>query len=97
MGPFSLGDPDRVRAVLTAAGFGVPVLVGVREPMFFGSAVATAGSMVLGVVGGLLADLDAPARAAAVDRIRADLHVHLGPGGVTHRSTMWMITAGRAG
>src|SRR5918998_1411950 len=50
-GPFSLGNADRVHAVLTAVGFGEPELVGVREPMFFGRDVATAEAMVLGIVG----------------------------------------------
>ncbi|MDN5747173.1 MAG: class I SAM-dependent methyltransferase [Pseudonocardia sp.] len=96
-GPFSLGDPARVRAVLTAAGFGEPALVGVREPMFFGPDLATAERMALGVVGGLLTDLDGPARAEAGAALRASLEAHLGPEGVTYRSAMWIITARRAG
>lgn len=94
--PFSLGDPDRVRAVLTAAGFDEPELVGVREPMFFGPDVATAEGMVQGILGGLLTDLDERARAGAAAALRADLEAHLGPDGVAYRSAMWIITAERA-
>lgn len=95
-GPFSLGDPERVRAVLTAAGFAEPELVGVREPMFYGRDVATAEDMVLGTVGGRLAELDDAARADAVTALRASLQAHLGADGVTYRSAMWIITAERA-
>ena len=96
-GPFSLGDADRVRAVLTAAGFGEPELVGVREPMFYGRDVATAEAMVLGILGGLLVDLDDTARADAMAALRATLQAHLGADGVTYRSAMWIVTAERAG
>lgn len=93
-GPFSLGDPDRVRGLLAAAGFGTPVITGVREPMYFGPDAATAETMVSGIVGGLLDALDERARAAAVDALRADLDAHLGPDGVTYGSAMWIVTAG---
>jgi len=96
-GPFSLGDADRVRAVLTAAGFGEPELVGVREPMFYGRDVATAEAMVLGILGGLLVALDDTARADAMAALRATLQAHLGADGVTYRSAMWIVTAERAG
>ena len=92
-GPFSMGDPDRVRAVLTAAGFAEPRLAGLREPMFYGPDVATAERMVLGIVGGMLNDLDAAARASAEAAVRATLEEHLGPDGVTYRSAMWLVTA----
>ncbi len=94
--PFSLGDAERVRAVLTAAGFGEPALVDVREPMFYGRDVATAEAMVLGIVGGMLADLDDTARADAMAALRATLEAHLGADGVTYRSAMWIVTAERA-
>lgn len=94
-GPFSMGDPDRVRAVLTAAGFAEPRLVGLREPMFYGPDVATAERMVLGIVGGRLDDLDAASRASAEAALRATLEEHLGPDGVTYRSAMWLVTAAR--
>ncbi|WP_308282801.1 class I SAM-dependent methyltransferase [Pseudonocardia nigra] len=96
-GPFSLGDPERVHAVLTAAGFTEPTLVGLREPMFYGPDVATAETFVLGLVGGALADLDDAARAEAMAALRATLEAHLGPEGVTYRSAMWIVTAERAG
>lgn len=96
-GPFSLGDPERVRTVLGAAGFDEPEFVEAREPMFYGADVATAERMALGIVGGLLAELDEPARTQAQAALRASLQAHLGPDGVTYRSAMWIITARRLG
>ncbi|MEO7195425.1 MAG: class I SAM-dependent methyltransferase [Pseudonocardiaceae bacterium] len=97
-GPFSLGDADRVRAVLTAAGFGEPELVGVREPMCYGRDVVTAEAMVLGgIAGRMLADLDDTARADAMAALRTTVEAHLGADGVTYRSAMWIVTAGLAG
>jgi SAM-dependent methyltransferase len=92
-GPFAMGDPDRVRAVLTAAGFAEPQLTGLREPMYYGPDVATAEAFVLGTVGGHLADLDDAARAEARAALRATLQDHLGPEGVTYRSAMWLVSA----
>lgn len=89
--PFSLGDPQRVRAVLTAAGLAEPTITGLREPMFFGTDVATAEAMALGVVGGLIAELAEPARAAALETLRDGLRAHLGPDGVTYRSAAWLV------
>jgi SAM-dependent methyltransferase len=95
VGPFSLGDPGRVRDVLAAAGFAPPDLAGVHEPMSFGPDVATAERMALGIVGGLLDELDGPARSRAVAAVRETLHEHLGPDGVSFGSAMWIVTAGR--
>ena len=94
-GPFALGDPDRVRALLTAAGFGEPDLVGVREPTYFGPDVETAERYVRAVLGGLLTELDDVARAEAEAGLRATLEEHLGPDGVTFPSAMWIVTAHR--
>jgi SAM-dependent methyltransferase len=92
-GPFSMGDADRVRAVLTAAGFAEPELVGVREPMYYGPDVATAEAFVLGMVGGALTELDDAARADAMAALRATLEAHLHKDGVMYRSAMWIVTA----
>ena len=94
-GPFALGDPDRVRALLTAAGFGEPDLVGIREPMYYGPDVARAEQYVQAVLGGLLTELDDAARAEAEAGLRATLEEHLGPEGVTYPSAMWIVTAHR--
>jgi SAM-dependent methyltransferase len=94
-GPFALGDPDRVRALLTAAGFGEPDLVGIREPMYYGPDVARAERYVQAVLGGLLTELDDAARAEAEAGLRATLEEHLGPEGVTFPSAMWIVTAHR--
>jgi SAM-dependent methyltransferase len=94
-GPFALGDPDRVRALLTAAGFGEPDLVGVREPMYYGPDIARAERYVQAVLGGLLTELDDAARAEAEAGLRTTLEEHLGPEGVTYPSAMWIVTAHR--
>ena len=94
-GPFALGDPDRVRALLTAAGFGEPDLVALREPMFYGPDVSRAEQYVQAVLGGLLTELDDAARAEAEAGLRATLEEHLGPEGVTYPSAMWIVTAHR--
>jgi SAM-dependent methyltransferase len=96
-GPFALGDPDRVRALLTAAGLAEPDLVGVREPMYYGPDVAAAERYVRAMIGGQLAELDDAARAEAGAGLRATLEEHLRPDGVAYPSAMWIITAVRPG
>jgi SAM-dependent methyltransferase len=96
-GPFALGDPDRVRTLLTAAGFAEPELRGVREPTYYGPDVATAERYVSTMLGGLLAELDDAGRAQATAALQATLEEHMGPEGVTYPSAMWIITAVRAG
>jgi SAM-dependent methyltransferase len=94
-GPFALGDPDRVAALLTAAGFAEPDLVGVREPTWFGPDVATAERYVRTMLGGLISELDDAGQAEAGAALRATLDEHLGPDGVTYPSAMWIVTARR--
>jgi hypothetical protein len=96
-GPFALSDPDRVRTLLTSAGFGEPELQGVREPMYYGPDVPTAQRQVVAMLGGVLTELDDAGRAEAETALRATLEEHLGPDGVTYPSAMWIITAGRGG
>jgi SAM-dependent methyltransferase len=96
-GPFALSDPDRVRNLLTTAGFGEPELKGAHEPMYYGPDVPAAERYVAGMLGGLLTELDDAGRAEAETALRATLEEHHGPDGVTYPSAMWIITAGRAG
>jgi SAM-dependent methyltransferase len=92
-GPFALGDPGRVRAVLTAAGFAEPELAGLRRTMIYGPDVATAETMALSVIATLLDELDDAGRQRARAALRRTLEEHLGPAGVAYRSAMWIITA----
>ena len=94
-GPFALGDPDRVRTLLTAAGFAEPELRGVREPTYYGPDVAAAERYVSTMLAGQLAELDDAGRAEAAAALRATLEEHLGPDGVTYPSAMWIVTARR--
>ncbi|WP_214403565.1 class I SAM-dependent methyltransferase [Pseudonocardia lacus] len=94
-GAFSFGDPERVRRLLTAAGFTEPHFADVRAPVHYGDPAA-AEVVVSGIVRGLLDELDEPARAGAQEALRATLREHLGPDGVRFGSAMWIITAGRA-
>jgi SAM-dependent methyltransferase len=96
-GGFSFGDPERVRTLLTAAGFAEPELHGVREPMYYGPDVATVHRYVSTMLGGLIADLDDAGRAEAAAALRATLEEHVGPDGMTFPSAMWIITARRSG
>lgn len=82
-GPLALGDPDTVRAVLTAAGLAEPQLVGVAD-------VAAAETLARTIVGGTL---DADARAGALAGLREAMAAHLGPDGVTYRSAAWLVVA----
>ncbi|OZM83553.1 class I SAM-dependent methyltransferase [Pseudonocardia sp. MH-G8] len=94
-GPFALGDPDRVRTLLTAAGFGEPDLRGVRERTYYGPDVDTAHRYISAMQHGLLSELDDAARAEAHATLRAELQEHHGPDGVTYPSAMWIVTARR--
>lgn len=94
-GPFALGDPDRISALLTAAGFGRPDVVGVRESTYYGPDTATAARYIRALVRDLLAELDDAARAEAEGALRATVEEHLGPDGVTYPSAMWIVTAHR--
>lgn len=94
-GPFSLGDPDRVRDVLTRAGFAEPVLEGLTGPMLFGRDPAQAYELALGVLGWLLDGLDADGRGRALRDLRASVEAHHTDGAVAYRSATWLVTATR--
>jgi len=95
--PFALADADRVRAVLSAAGFDGIGVAGVEEPMFFGADVPAATDLVLGLLGWLLAGVDDATRAGALAALHRTLAAHAGPDGVAFGSACWLVTARRAG
>ncbi|MGY1734577.1 class I SAM-dependent methyltransferase [Geodermatophilus sp. SYSU D00684] len=95
-GPFSLADPARIRAVLTAAGHRQVEVEGLTEPEWWGADADEALTFVLGLAGWLLDGLDPAARDRAVADLRRRLEAHAGPGGVELGSAAWLVTARRA-
>jgi SAM-dependent methyltransferase len=94
-GPFSLSDPDRVRAVLGAAGFTAVELDGTSAGMWFGTDADDAYRFVLGQLGWMLEGLDDAGRGRALDGLRATVTAHETDEGVVYESAAWTIRARR--
>jgi SAM-dependent methyltransferase len=96
--PFAFADPDRVREILSAAGFEEVSFDSLDEPMHFGPDAARSFEDVskLGIVKGLLADLDEDGRRRALDRLRDTLKKHETPAGVLLDASAWMVRATKA-
>jgi SAM-dependent methyltransferase len=94
-GPFSLSDPDRVRAVLTDAGFCDVDLEGTTAGMWFGDDADDAHRFVLGLMGWMLGGLDDAGHARAIDALHATMAAHATPHGVFLESAAWTIQATR--
>jgi SAM-dependent methyltransferase len=96
-GPFSLSDPDRVHAVLTAAGFVDVALAAVEEPMWFGRDTEDAQGFIQdqGLVRFLLRDLAAPERSRALAELHASIAAHDTGSGVWYPAAAWIVTAHR--
>lgn len=96
-GPFSLADPERVTAMLTAAGFTEIAVRSVDEPMRMGSDVADAVDYQMGipVARAMAAGLDEQARAAGTAALREALEPYQGPDGVILPGAAWLVTARR--
>ena len=94
-GPFSLSDPDRVRAVLSGAGFGGIELEPVSTGMWFGDDADDAHRFVLGLMDWMLRDLDDAGRTRAVENLHATMARHATSDGVFFDSAGWIISARR--
>jgi hypothetical protein len=94
-GPFALSDPDRVRAILTGAGFTDIDLDGTSAGMWFGNDAEDAHRFVLGLMGWMLHGLDDAGTTRAVDGLRAAMVAHETDDGVVFGSAAWTITATR--
>lgn len=94
-GPFSLSDPQRVRTVLSAAGFTDIQLEPRSDAMWFGDDAESAQEFVLGLLGWMLSGLDDEGRRLAVDSLRATLTAHDTGHGVLFGSATWTILANR--
>ena len=94
-GPMSLAEPDRVREVLTAAGFGDVELTDVREPLPAGSTAASAAAFAIAdpTVRGLLDEAGPDTAALAEESLRAAYAPYETPEGVLLASAAWLVTA----
>ena len=96
-GPFGLGDRDQTRGILEGAGFVDVAFDDVAVPFFFGADTDDAFDFAqsIGIVRGLLDDLDGERRARALDELRDALAAHEADEGVVFDSRVWVITAVR--
>jgi SAM-dependent methyltransferase len=93
--PFAMADPERVRSVLTRAGFTDIELEGTNEKMWFGTDADDAYGFVLGLLGWMLVDLDDDGRMRALAALRSLMTAHETPDGVIFDSAIWVIQAQR--
>jgi SAM-dependent methyltransferase len=91
--PFTLSDPDRVRAILGGAGFVDIGFEALHEPISYGRDSDEAFEFVSAFLGWMLEGLDEPSRDAALAALRATIAAHTGDDGVTYESATWIITA----
>ncbi|SKB10088.1 class I SAM-dependent methyltransferase [Aeromicrobium choanae] len=92
-GMFSLSRPERIRAVLEAAGWTHVEVDGVEGREWFGADVDDALGFLRGLFAWLLDELSQDERDAAIERLRESLAAHVGPGGVEFGSAVWLVTA----
>jgi SAM-dependent methyltransferase len=96
-GPFSLADPDRVRRILTAAGWTDVELGEVEEQLPIGDDTEEAFTFIRGfrTFRRLLEGADAATAARALEAVREALAAREEPDGVVLGSTAWLVTARR--
>jgi SAM-dependent methyltransferase len=97
-GPFSFGDPERVRGILETAGFRGVAAGSVAREVSFGPAStldqAAAAIVRLGPVSRLLADRDETTRARAIAAIREVIPPYVGAAGEARfPGAAWVVTA----
>lgn len=92
-GMFSFSRPERIRAVLDAAGWTQVEVDGLEGREWFGKDVDDALDFLRGLFAWLLDELPGEERDAAIDRLRQSLAEHAGPDGVDFGSAAWLVTA----
>jgi SAM-dependent methyltransferase len=97
-GPFSLGKPDRIRRLLTDAGFASVDIGEIAEPVLLGADAGVAAGFWqgTGTARALLDDVDTETERRAIDAVRDVLRSHEGPDGVWLGSAAWLVIAMRA-
>jgi SAM-dependent methyltransferase len=96
-GMFTLGDRDRVAAVLRAAAFTDVAIESVAEPLWMGADVVDAVAFFksTGIWTRLIRDADPPTVARVSEAVQAALEPYLTPDGVLLGSRAWLVTASR--
>jgi len=95
-GPASLSDPDRVRRLLTSAGFVDVRLQGLSQPVYFGPDPDDACRFVSGQLAWMVRDLDVDTSGRAIDSLQASMADHQSDRGVLYDSSAWLIEARRS-
>lgn len=94
-GPFSLSDPERVRAVLGGAGWSDVAFAAHDEPLWFGPDADTATGFMVGQMRWLFDKLDDAGKRQAEENLRQVMVEHAGGAGVLLGSGAWVVTARR--
>jgi SAM-dependent methyltransferase len=92
-GPFAFADPERVRGILSGAGF-TDIAIEPRDFMIGGNDLdeSVELSLRVGPLSRLLAE-HPDARDAVIATLRETLAGHLGPDGVRMPGAVWIVTA----
>lgn len=95
--PFSMADPDRVRSILTGAGFDSVELDAVEEPVIMGADAEDAFEFLSAsaVVSWLLEGVDDTGRAEAMDNLHRVFKDAESADGVLLGSSAWLIRAAK--
>lgn len=98
-GPFSLGDPDLVRDLLTSAGYSKITIDPFETSILLGGGGsledATAFMARTGMARALFADAPPAAVARAIDAVTVALGEHMTPEGVRLGAATWLVSASR--
>lgn len=92
-GPFALSDPDRVRALLEAAGWHDVSLEPLDQPIWFGRDADDATDFITGQLAFVLSRLDDSDRTAAVANLHDVMARNTSADGVTLAAGAWLVTA----
>ncbi len=94
-GPFTLADPDVIRAVVDDAGYTTITIQAATGPMWFGHDTDDAYELLAGLLGWMIEDLDDTGRARALTNLRSTIARHETTDGVLYDSAAWLTCATR--
>ncbi|HUS68236.1 MAG TPA: class I SAM-dependent methyltransferase [Kofleriaceae bacterium] len=94
-GPFAFADGDRLRGILTAAGFADVRVTAHDDVMLLGATpeAAAAHTLQIGPLARAAADLPRETRARIADLVVPVLARHAGPRGIAAPAALWLVDA----